>query len=375
MVHKIELQIRELRKEKQVTQRELAQKLHVSCQTISKWENGIALPDITFLPLLAEFFEVELEVLLGMKPCKPEVDLQNYAGEEYWSNQVERMKNWKFLYFNDDYLEFLVKKVWKPKNSMKILDCACGYGYLAGKLLPHMPPGSSYTGMDISEAFLEEGRRIFGENNRHVQFVQGNILEDALPKPNGTAEKYDMVISQLLLSYLPEPEAVIRKMKAALKPGGMLVLIENNLGLAEESFFIADGNAPLQANIPDPKKVWKYSAEQGELHYRLGTELAYFLRKNGLQHIDARMSDCVFTYDGCDSKAAREELEKYRDVLKHLERVDKEYAYYLNRGCSWQEAESFVRYQKEVFRLLDDPEVLISWAGCLYIVWGFLGER
>ena len=39
-----------------MTQRELAEKMQVSFQTISKWENGINLPDVTHLPKLAEIF-------------------------------------------------------------------------------------------------------------------------------------------------------------------------------------------------------------------------------------------------------------------------------------------------------------------------------
>ena len=44
------LYIKELREEKGLTQKELANLCHVSFQTISKWENGINYPDITHIP-------------------------------------------------------------------------------------------------------------------------------------------------------------------------------------------------------------------------------------------------------------------------------------------------------------------------------------
>lgn len=44
------LYIKELREEKELTQKELADLCHVSFQTISKWENGINYPDITHIP-------------------------------------------------------------------------------------------------------------------------------------------------------------------------------------------------------------------------------------------------------------------------------------------------------------------------------------
>ena len=131
MDQKLQLQIRALRKEKKVTQKELAEALHVSFQTISKWENGISMPDISYLPALAMYFQVDVEVVLGMRPLEQKVTAPDYSSEEYWEQQLECTKNWKLFYFNDDYLEFLVKKVWKFDRPVKMLDCACGYGYLA----------------------------------------------------------------------------------------------------------------------------------------------------------------------------------------------------------------------------------------------------
>lgn len=50
-----------LRKEKKCTQAQLAEKLHVSNRTVSKWENGDGFPDITILPLLAETLELNTQ--------------------------------------------------------------------------------------------------------------------------------------------------------------------------------------------------------------------------------------------------------------------------------------------------------------------------
>ena len=56
--------IRFLRKEKKVTQEELAEYLHISSQAISKWETGASCPDIDLLPKLAIFFGTSLDHLL-----------------------------------------------------------------------------------------------------------------------------------------------------------------------------------------------------------------------------------------------------------------------------------------------------------------------
>lgn len=62
-----------LRKEKGLTQEQLAEKVGVSAQAVSKWENDVSCPDITLLPLLADLFDVSVDELLGVKPVEPHV--------------------------------------------------------------------------------------------------------------------------------------------------------------------------------------------------------------------------------------------------------------------------------------------------------------
>lgn len=55
--------IKELRKQRGVTQEQLANSIGVSFQAVSKWENNIALPDITLTPILASYFDVSMDEL------------------------------------------------------------------------------------------------------------------------------------------------------------------------------------------------------------------------------------------------------------------------------------------------------------------------
>ena len=61
----IGLNIYTLRKEKRITQAQLAEKLGVSEQAISKWENGQCAPDVSLFPVMAEFFGVSIDRLFG----------------------------------------------------------------------------------------------------------------------------------------------------------------------------------------------------------------------------------------------------------------------------------------------------------------------
>ena len=53
------------RKRMGLTQDQLAEKLGVTAQAVSKWENDLSCPDINMLPKLAELFETSTDALLG----------------------------------------------------------------------------------------------------------------------------------------------------------------------------------------------------------------------------------------------------------------------------------------------------------------------
>lgn len=58
--------IRHLRKNANLTQEQLADKLGVSYQSVSRWENGTTYPDMELIPSLAGIFGVSTDILFGM---------------------------------------------------------------------------------------------------------------------------------------------------------------------------------------------------------------------------------------------------------------------------------------------------------------------
>jgi transcriptional regulator with XRE-family HTH domain len=71
----IGLRIKRLRSINNLTQNELAIKLGVQTQTISKYERGVGLPDIGFLVGMADIFECSTDYIIGR---------DNYLPEKYW---------------------------------------------------------------------------------------------------------------------------------------------------------------------------------------------------------------------------------------------------------------------------------------------------
>ncbi len=65
----------EKRKEKGLSQAQLAKQLHVTKQTVSKWETGKGMPDVSILSALAEIIDVTVDELLTGREPEPRVEI------------------------------------------------------------------------------------------------------------------------------------------------------------------------------------------------------------------------------------------------------------------------------------------------------------
>ena len=96
--------IKTLRKARGLSQQELAVRLHVVRQTVSKWEQGLSVPDAAMLVQLAECLEVSVEELLGTPksdstaPKPPEELLADKLGQltaQLAQQNTRRRRFWK----------------------------------------------------------------------------------------------------------------------------------------------------------------------------------------------------------------------------------------------------------------------------------------
>ena len=71
-------EIRRLRTDRGLTQEALASALHVTAQTVSKWECGTSFPDVQLLPEIAVFFGVTIDRLFAMTPEQELERLENH---------------------------------------------------------------------------------------------------------------------------------------------------------------------------------------------------------------------------------------------------------------------------------------------------------
>jgi len=91
---KIGNKIKELRKKRRITQEQLAEKIGVSFQAISKWENNIALPDITLVPVIAHYFGISTDELLSYDSAEMDREIKNIVIEaaKYRENDPQKGK-------------------------------------------------------------------------------------------------------------------------------------------------------------------------------------------------------------------------------------------------------------------------------------------
>lgn len=108
--------LRELRKEKNLTQEQLAEKLGVTNRSVSRWENGVNMPDLDLVMEIADYFNVSIaEFLDGER----KMDMKDKKTEEMLLKVADYENNEKMMFSKKLCRLFLAA-----------LAAFCVYGYL-----------------------------------------------------------------------------------------------------------------------------------------------------------------------------------------------------------------------------------------------------
>lgn len=91
--------LRNLRKEKGLTQEQLAEHFGVSNRTISRWKNGINMPDISVLVEIAEFYEVGILELIEGERTQEKMETDN-------NNQLKKIAE-----YSDEQKHMMISKI------------------------------------------------------------------------------------------------------------------------------------------------------------------------------------------------------------------------------------------------------------------------
>lgn len=343
----IRLRIYDLRKAGQMSQKELADAIGVSVQTVSKWENNVSMPDIALLPDIAKFFRVTVDALLGLVPLAGEAYIPARSGErEYWEDRLDYLKASRRAMWNADYLRFLVEQVWQIDRPVEVLDCGCGFGYMGKMLMPFLPEGSVYTGIDFSANLLREAKKLLEQEKWQTEFICDDF-------PTHTFRRhYDVTISHCAMRHVNDPRGFLQKMIAQTKPGGLVIAIDVNRELESDGLYLEGLAYTELCDRLGFRKMWEKERQCQGRDYAVGMRLPLMMQEEGLVDVDVRMNDRVSLI--CPEREDHEELaecllqEKGWDKSSSAEAEEEIVRGFMNHGLERKEAESYCRRQRKI---------------------------
>lgn len=121
--------IKNLRKQRNISQEVLANYLGVSFQAISKWETGTTMPDVMLIPAIASFFGVSTDELFDYNVYELEKNIEAIVDEQHKYRDFDKEKceqiireGLKKYPGNDVLLNCLIEVIPLPERSAEVID-------------------------------------------------------------------------------------------------------------------------------------------------------------------------------------------------------------------------------------------------------------
>jgi tellurite methyltransferase len=207
MLKIVSANVARFRKEQGFTQEQLAAKLGITYQAVSKWETEQTMPDISLLPTLAQTLNVSVDKLLGYDTARYEVSPyeEKYQKDEYfWGLEPSTMC-------------LKVLELLPPSRPLKLLDIGCGEGKDA---VFFARCGYEVSAFDISDAGIEKTKRLADQARVPVRVFKANLWDYRLD------EKFDILYSSGVLAYIkPElRDEIMENYKSHVADDGLAAL-------------------------------------------------------------------------------------------------------------------------------------------------------
>lgn len=275
--------IKRLRTVSNVSQKEMAEKLGVSCQTISKWENGKACPDIGMLPEIADFFHVTIDALFtGNVADSNDVitDTDSVYLEENrvgWNQSVSHEWNGTVLPAYGPYAPSEEElKLFGDMTDKIVLELACGDGR---SLLYQAKQGAKELyGLDISELRIADAKKNFAEKHINAElFVSPMEVNPGIP-----FNYFDCVYSIYGIGWTLDVNKVFYLVSRYLKANGTFIFSwDNPLLPCLES---QDGKYVLTQSYEEEKMICvnKFGMQMNLRNWKLSSYINALI-ENGLE--------------------------------------------------------------------------------------------
>jgi SAM-dependent methyltransferase len=155
---------------------------------------------------------------------------------------------------------------------MRVLDLGSGAGDVAFQVAELVGPGGSVVGVDQSvKALTFAAHRAEQRGFSNVSFIREDLHEVWLTR------EFDAVVGRLVLLYLPDPAAVVRRFADVVRPGGVVAMMEYEM--------LATGTLP-PTDLSERVVFWVTEAfRRSGLDPSLGARLDDVLRRAGLSDV------------------------------------------------------------------------------------------
>lgn len=205
MEHHIGAFIARKRREMGYTQRQLAEKLNLSCQAVSKWESGASAPDLSLLSPLAAILHTTVDALVGYHAASATHYEDKYSAQGYYWGLAPNALCYDLMCLKP------------PVKPYRVLDMGCGEGKDAVFLAKN---GYRVSAFDLAESGLDKARRLAEQHHVDVRFFKADI-NDYQPD-----EAFDVVFSSGVLHYVrpDRRKPLFDALKACTPAGGLHVL-------------------------------------------------------------------------------------------------------------------------------------------------------
>ena len=228
MNHKLCETIKNLRISRNISQELFANALGISAQAVSKWENKKALPDISLLPKVADFFGVTIDTLFKGFIQEDDILSDNIStsleqNKKSWDKIASKdwlgtsLPAWGVLMANEEKLNLL-----DDLTGKKVLEIACGDGkslIYCGK-----KQAKELYGIDISEKQLAKTRQ-----NLLTENIDAKLFLSPMEVNPGIPEHYfDLVYSVYGIGWTQDLDKTISLIGKYLKTNGIFIFSWDN---------------------------------------------------------------------------------------------------------------------------------------------------
>ena len=227
------------RKEKGFTQEELAVRLGITFQAVSKWETGQTLPETAILTELAKILNISMDKLFGYASFN-----FNNFNRDFSPYEEAYKKDEYFWGIKPSYMCLKILELMPPVKPLKLLDIGCGEGKDA---VFFARCGYDVSAFDISDAGLDKLKRLAESSRVYIKSFKADIQDYRLE------EKFDVLYSSGVLHYIkPElRDEIMANYKSHV----------NNNGLTAFHVFVKKPFIPRAADFKEWEFDWWKSGE------------------------------------------------------------------------------------------------------------------